>query len=113
MSLEDLKNFIFEKKFNIFPVVNSTGQLIGIISLSDVVSAMQRDFSPETKAKDIATKNVVTVTENDTLLTALKTISTGDYAMLPVTDGRDSRTLLGVISRRDIMSSLGKSVLFR
>lgn len=111
MPLEELKNFIFEKKFNSFPVVDSSGNLVGIISLSDVVDAMEKGLSEGLKAKDIATKQMATVTENDTLLTALKTISAGDYAMLPVTDGRSSTTLLGVISRKDIMSSLSKSVL--
>jgi len=113
MPLERLKDFIFEKKFNSFPVVNPAGELVGIISLSDVVSAMERELPPETTARDIATKNVVTVREDDTLLTALKTISARDYALLPVTDGKDSPLLLGVISRRDIMSALSKSVLPR
>ncbi|HDG99033.1 MAG TPA: CBS domain-containing protein, partial [Desulfobacterales bacterium] len=113
MTLEQLKKFIFEKKFNSFPVLNRQGELTGIISLSDAIMAIEAELPPTTKAKEIATKNVVTVTEDDTLLTALKTISSGDYAVLPVTDGRNSRSLLGVISRRDIMSSLSKSVLSR
>ena len=113
MTLEELKKFVFEKKFNTFPMLNCQGELAGIISLSEVLRAVDGKFPPNAKAKEIATKEVVTVTQDDTLLTALKKISSGDYALLPVTDRRNSRSLLGVISRRDIMSSLSKSVLSR
>lgn len=113
MTLNQLKDFIFEKKFNSFPVLDGNGQLRGIISLSDVLKAMETQDPSTTLAKDIATKKLVTVKENDTLLTALKTISSGDYAVLPVIDGRKPKHLLGVISRRDIMSSLTRSVFMK
>jgi len=113
MTLEELKKVMFEKRFNSFPVLNRHGQLSGIISLSDVTRALESKLPSATKAGEIATKNVVTIMKDDTLLTALKIISSGDYEVLPVTDGRDPKSLVGVITRADIMSSLSKSVFSR
>ncbi len=112
MDLEQLKEFIYEKKFNSFPMVDKDGKLSGIISLSDLTRAL-REKDVSLKAGDIATRDVVTVTEDDSLLSALKAISGGDYAILPVVDRHDPKRLQGVISRRDIMSALSKSVLKR
>ena len=61
-------------------------------------------------ARDIATHDVVTVTGEDTLFLALGRFASGDFAILPVVDPKDRRKLLGVISRRDIMSALNEVV---
>jgi CIC family chloride channel protein len=51
------------------------------------------------------------VTEEDSLFLALTRITQGDFSILPVVDKEDPQTLLGVISRRDIMSTYDDIVI--
>ncbi len=109
MTLKEFLDLIYQVKFNSFPVVDAKGRLSGILSLSDVVEARKRGGN-DVLIKDIATRNVVTVNEDDTLLTALLKLSAGDYAILPVVKNGKPQELRGVISRRDIMSALSKAL---
>ena len=106
MSLEKLGDFLSQQKFSSFPVVDALGQLNGILSLSDYQAALKRGDTSLLTAIDIATHNVVTVTQHDTLFSALTRITAPDFAILPVVDRNNPKKLLGVISRRDIMSAL-------
>ena len=54
------------------------------------------------------TRNVVSITEDDTLFSALGKIVSGNFAILPVIDPDDGKKLVGVISRGDIMVAFGK-----
>ncbi len=108
--LENLRKFIFEKKAEYFPVLDERGHLLGIVSLADVIHAMESNLASTTPAIEIATKDMTILTEEDTLLTALRALSSSDCPVLPVTDGRDPRNLVGVISRSDIMSALSESI---
>lgn len=109
MTLKEFLDLMYQVKFNSFPVVDARGELSGILSLSDVVEARKKGDT-DMLIKDIATKDVVTVNEDDTLLTALLKISSGDYAILPVVANGRPRQLKGIISRRDIMSALGRAL---
>ena len=104
MPLEGLKKLIYESRFSSFPVVDDEGRLKGILSLSDCRRAVKKGKISIT-AGHVATRDVVTVTRGETLLSALAKITAGDFAVLPVVDGDDPEKLLGVISRKDIMSA--------
>ncbi len=107
MLLEDIKEFIYKRKFNSFPVVDASAKLKGIISLSDCQEALEKGDMSVT-AWDIATRKVVYVTGEEGILAALTKITSGDFAILPVVDSKDSMKLLGVISRRDIISAFNE-----
>ncbi len=104
MTLEDLKAFIANKKRNSFPVLDASGLLCGILSLSDCQEHFDRG-NTSLLVKDIATSDVVTVTQNDPLFIASQRISSGDFAILPVVDSANPKELLGVINHRDITSA--------
>jgi len=53
------------------------------------------------------------VSEDDTLFLALTRIVQGDFAILPVVSKKNPKNLLGVISRRDIMSTYDDMVIKR
>jgi len=108
MTMEELKDFVYQRKFNAFPVVDSLGRLTGILSLSDYQSRSDQDRS--LSAQDIATCEVITVTEDETLLSALNKITLKDFAILPVVNSEDPTKLLGVISRRDIMTAFSEAI---
>jgi CIC family chloride channel protein len=112
LPLEALSDKISKSKFNSFPVLNADNKLAGIISFIDYSEAIfDEDLKHLVVAKDLATSNVVTVSSDDNLYTALEKISRKDFATLPVVSPHDPGHLLGVISRRDIMGAYDKAVL--
>jgi CIC family chloride channel protein len=62
-------------------------------------------------ARDLATTDLVTVSMEDNLWTALEKISAKDFAILPVVSGKKPNKLEGVVSRRDIIGAYNKAVL--
>lgn len=109
MELGQIKNLVRKTKFKSFPVVDARGMCKGVLSLSDCQRALDSGNLSLT-AREIATRDVVAVTEEDTLFSALEKFTAGDYAILPVVDAEDPRKLVGVISRRDIMSAINNEV---
>jgi len=105
MEINELLNFIHNNKPNTFPALDDQGQLAGVVSLSDCLKAFEQKDSVGLTALDIGTRNMVTVTADDNLFRALTKIIHGDFSILPVIAAPGSRKLLGVISRRDIMSA--------
>ena len=113
LPLGELSQKIINSKHNSFPVVDAEQKLTGILSYFDY----QDVFSDENLkdlivAKDLATPNVVTVSLHDDLYTALQKISSKDYSILPVVENEDSSShLVGLITRRDIISAYDKAVI--
>jgi chloride channel protein, CIC family len=111
MPLGPLREFVYHSKFNGFPVVDGLGRMIGILSMSDCQKTYGKNDEKTITAKDIATRNVVTVTEDDSLFLALTRIIQGDFSILPVVNKQNTQQLVGVISRRDIMSTYDDIVI--
>lgn len=109
MSLRRVRELIYIRKFNSFPVVNGKGLLTGILSLSDCQEAFKKN-ELHLRVRDVATHHPVTVTRDDTLFEALRKITSGGYAILPVVDPDDPRKLVGVVSRSDILSALNQVI---
>lgn len=108
---KELREFFYRSKFRSFPVVDRTGQLKGILSFSDFEKYPDEEIRETLTARDLATRDVVTASDKESLFLALGKITFGDFAILPVVDSADSKKLLGVISRRDIMSAFNAALL--
>ena len=54
-------------------------------------------------AKDIATQDVLTVTLEDTLHTALKKMTSAEIRELPVVIKENSRKVISMLSRKDLI----------
>jgi len=112
LPLVQMAEVISKSKFNSFPVLNAQNQLTGILSFNDYSEAI---FDEALKnlvvAKDLATTDLVTVSQEDNLYTALEKISLKDFAVLPVISESDPLRLEGLISRRDIIGAYNKAVL--
>lgn len=111
-ALETMTDKIAKSKFNSFPVLNAENKLAGILSFNDYSEAIfDEDLKHLVVAQDLATSNVVTVSADDNLYTALEKISREDFATLPVVSPHDRGQLVGIISRRDIIGAYDKAVL--
>ena len=112
LKLGQLAELISKSKNNSFPVVDSHGRLSGILSYNDYRGVIfDENLKDLIVAIDLATPEVVTVSENDDLYTAFEKISSKDFSILPVVSSEDSRNLLGILSRRDIIGAYNKAVI--
>jgi CIC family chloride channel protein len=112
LPLEQMTEKISKSKFNSFPVLNAQNELTGILSFNDYSEAI---FDEHLKglvvAGDLATSDLVTITMDENLWTALEKISSKDFAVLPVVSAQEPDKLEGVVSRRDIIGAYNKAVL--
>ncbi|MDL1969612.1 MAG: chloride channel protein [Candidatus Desulfofervidaceae bacterium] len=95
-------------------VTNSQGELVGILSFHDVRKALLGGGKrKEITAADIATKNVVSVTPNDSLLTAQHKLGSLGVSQLPVIDKRNPKRVVGIVSLKDIIAFHERELLKR
>jgi CIC family chloride channel protein len=104
MPFEEMMQLIANSNQQDFPVLNQSGHLTGIVSLTDMRKVMlERNLHRFLIAKDIATERVLTVTLGDSLKTALRKMTEAEIRELPVVSSEDSRTVVSMLSRKDII----------
>ncbi|HVN96443.1 MAG TPA: chloride channel protein [Syntrophorhabdaceae bacterium] len=104
MPFEDILKVMLDSTQQDFPVIDTTGRLKGILSMTDLRQAMaDRALHGNLVARDIALSSVMTVTMDDSLNTALKLMASADLRELPVTDKHDPAKIIAMVSRKDII----------
>lgn len=93
-----------------FPVLDPNGDLCGIVTLKDLRDKVKQDDLDRT-INEISTKDVEVAYPDETLNTVLKRLAAKDIGRLPVVSRKDSRKLLGIITRSDIVNLYDKKVL--
>jgi CIC family chloride channel protein len=89
-----------------YPVVDDRGEMTGLVSINDVREILvERDLDNLLIMREVADENVPTVTPEDNLASVLQRFAEYELDTLPVVDSPGSRRLLGLIRRRDVMSS--------
>lgn len=112
LGLGKLAEKISKSKYNSFPLVDADGNLTGILSFLDYSdAAYDENLKDLVVAKELSTQKVVTVSLDDNLYDALERITLKDFSILPVVSPDNPSQLLGVLSRRDIMSAYDKAVI--
>ncbi len=116
MTLRQFTQFIASTRHTNFPLVNRLGELTGIISVQDFMGVVfEGDLMDLVVIKELATTRVITVHEDDDLDAAMKKIGYRNIDQLPVVDkecGR-GRRLVGLISRRDMISAYNRALMTR
>jgi len=90
-------------------VVDSKRHFAGVISIHDIKDPSLADLGPLVVAGEIADRNVSAVSATDTLADCIDLFVAGDRAELPVLDA--DRTLLGVVSRQDVLRVYSSELL--
>ncbi|HDH04918.1 MAG TPA: chloride channel protein [Nitrospirae bacterium] len=112
--IHELLEKIIEGESFYFPAVDDEGLLTGIISLQDIKSVLfEEDLKELLKAKHIISRNVIVITPNDNLNTAIEKFSLKDIGELPVVDIFNKRRVLGMLKRGDVMTAYNKELLRR
>jgi len=111
-----IKSFetLLKHKISCLPVVDENNKLIGILTTTDIGYNLIVDkYTLDTKVSDVMTRDVITISPNDTILEAIKKMDEGGSKgeiinQLPVVD--DEGRLVGIVSDGDIIRSLSKMI---
>ena len=114
MTLGQFAQFIANTRHTNFPLVNGKGELTGIISVQDFMGVVfERDLMDLVVIKELATLDVITVTEDEDLDKAIRRIGYRNIEQLPVVDRTTGKLLKGIISRRDMVSAYNRALMAR
>jgi CBS domain-containing protein len=104
-SVKEALALFVEHNIGSLPVVEASGQLIGIFSERDVLFGDHHDFARfhHRLIKEVMTANPVTCSPNDVLAVAMGKIAQHHVGQLPVVE--DSK-LVGLVSIGDLVKSL-------
>jgi CIC family chloride channel protein len=109
MRFYDVMHFIPQTKHNNFPVVKSDNTLVGVLLFEEI-----REFVFEEGLEDIVVagevceRDVPTILPTNSLSDAIESIGFKNVELLPVVDPEDKTKLVGIITRRDIISTYNK-----
>ncbi|WP_320174908.1 chloride channel protein [Maridesulfovibrio sp.] len=88
-----------------FPIVSADGDMTGILSINDIRELMfEESLSNLLIAKDVATTNVITVTEDATLQSALEKMVALNVNELPVVSRDNPKRLISMLSKQDLIT---------
>ena len=114
MSLADLADEFARTHHHGFPVVDGTGDLIGVVSIRDLEQALATQAIDGKKAGDIATtERLLVAYPDEPMWKALKRLGTRDVGRLPVVEDEASWRLVGVIRRQDIVHAYNQAIVKR
>jgi CIC family chloride channel protein len=102
--VEDLLSTVVKHGYEGYPVLRD-GQLVGMVSVSQVLRALDRG-ERSSKATDIMSTRIETVSPEDTAATALKKMMRSKTRQLPVVFEDRPGKVLGIIAERDVLRAL-------
>ena len=109
-----LKIFSMARNSFYFPVIDGTGQMTGIISLQDVKTILHDEkMRCSATVGSVCARDVVFLTPDDTLYTAMSLFDRKGYEEIPVVESADSKWVLGMLKRRDVLYAYNHEVLKR
>lgn len=96
-----------------FPVINDSGKMTGIISMSDVKNIIHRD-SEERSANTVGSicqRDIIMLTPDNSLYRAMQLFDIKGIEEIPVVESLDNRWVLGMLKRRSVISAYNREVL--
>jgi chloride channel protein, CIC family len=111
MTLRKLIEYITKGHYTTFPLVDEKGLLTGIISIQDLREWLfEESLEDLVVVKELATLNVITVTPDETLDTVLRRWTKKTVEILPVVESGNSRKIVGLLSRKDLITAYNRVV---
>jgi len=112
MTVRQFNQFLTKSTHANFPVVDKDKMMTGIISFQDFKEVIfESGLEDLIVVKELATEKVITITSEENLDDAFKKIGTRNIEQLPVVSKNNPRKIVGMLSRRDIISAYNKGLL--
>jgi len=108
-SVKEALALFVEQNIGSLPVLDASGQLIGIFSERDVLFGIHHNFESfhHRCIKEVMNSNPITCGPNDTLAEAMGKMARHHVGQLPAVDGSE---LVGLVSIGDLVKSLYEQV---
>ena len=100
-TVRDYLELVRKNRFSRFPVINQHQMVVGVVTMRDA-----GDKSPNTNLDKIMTKNPFMTGLKTNIANISQRMIAEDFEMIPVI--RSNQTLLGVITRRDILEKMSR-----
>lgn len=114
MPLKKLVRFTLSSKHSSFPLVDKDGLLEGIVTFQDFKDVVfEEGLGDLVVAKELSPQEVITITGNENLDSALRKIGVKNIEQIPVVDELNPRKIVGILSRRDIFTAYNKAIIDR
>jgi len=114
MSLDDLMKEFDRTHHHGFPVVDSAGDLVGVVGLQDLERTLVAGPVEGKTVADIATtEDLLVAYPNEPMWMALRRMGTRDVGRLPVVEQEGSRRLVGTVRRSDIIRAYNNAIAQR
>ena len=94
-----------EKKISGVPILDNVKNIIGIVSIDDVITAFDKGYV-DNKITDYMSRDVITIPQNISVVSAINRLEKFKVGRLPVTESSDSKRIVGVITLSDILNRL-------
>ncbi len=91
------------------PILDEEENIIGMISIDNVITALDENYAND-KVKYYMTKDVITIPQNYSLVSAIKKFEKYKFGRLPVTENAHSRKIVGILTMGDILNRLLLSI---
>ena len=104
-ALDRIVHLLAETPESYFPVVNQDDELVGIFTANDVRAFIyDESIWAVAVARDVMTSNVLSVTPEDDLNTAMRRFTQRNIEELPVVDSENPKRLLGMLRRKETIA---------
>lgn len=107
MTMREIANLIQVKEHMGFPVIDSTGRLVGVITHHEIRNAILEN-KYDMKVKDVEYKNLLIAYPNDSLAETINRMVERDVSYIPVVEPSDPTRLVGLITKGDILKAYYK-----
>ncbi len=102
-TLRQVKEILRIKRISGLPVVDSDRKLIGIVSIEDIIKALEGGYIDDT-VENRMTKNVIFIESTATLKEVIEFFEKWSYGRFPVVDSE--KRLVGIVTKNDVMMAL-------
>ncbi len=94
-----------EKKISGVPILDDKKNIVGIISIDDVITAFDKSYVDK-KISDYMSREVITIPRNFSVVSAINRLEKFKVGRLPVTESSNSKKIVGMITLSDILNRL-------
>ncbi|MCD8568658.1 MAG: chloride channel protein [Geovibrio sp.] len=109
MKFSDIVHFISATKHNNFPVVKENGELVGVLLFEEIREfVFEEGLESIVVAGEVCEKDISVIKPSHNLADAIEMIGFKNIELLPVVDTDKDNILIGIITRRDIISTYNK-----
>ena len=104
-TFREIKDSLKENKISGVPILDEQENIVGIISIDNVINALD-DNIVDDRVKEHMTKEVITIPQNFSLVSAIKKLEKHRIGRLPVIKNSSSTKITGILTMGDILNKL-------